>query len=57
MRAIDVLFTKIDELNSNIKLESEIHNKIMLALQIKKIVEIITHIEELKVQCGDGEYV
>lgn len=50
MKAIEILINKIDELNSKIKLENDIDSKVLLALEIKKIIEIIASMQELKNQ-------
>ncbi len=48
MRAIDILFDEIDKLNSQIKLEENTCDRVVLAFEIGKIVEIIRGMEELK---------
>lgn len=48
MKAIDILFAKIDELNSKIKSESDMKTKVFLAAEIKEIIEIISSINELR---------
>ena len=56
MRAIDIMFAEIDRLNTEIKAEENMYNKLSMALQIKKIVEIIYSIEKLRIQSGDNEW-
>ena len=41
MRAIDILFDEIDRINSQIKLEENMDKKVTLALNMRKIVDII----------------
>ena len=53
MKAIDILFKKLDELNSKIKNETETPNKLILLFQIEKTIDIIKNIEELRIKCGD----
>ena len=48
MRAIDILFDEIDKINSQIKEEKDMNNKVILAFEISKIVEIIRGMEELQ---------
>ncbi len=55
MKAIDILLNKIDELNSKIKNEDEMINKLHLVFQIEKIISIIKSVEELRIQSGDKE--
>ena len=57
MRAIDILFDEIDKINSEIKAEENMYKKLSMALQIKKIVEIIYSIEELRMQNGDNVWI
>ena len=57
MRAIDILFSEIDKINSEIKLEKDKHRKVFLVFKIGKIVEIIQKIEELRIQSGADECV
>lgn len=55
MKAMDILLNKIDELNSRIKNEDEMTNKLHLVFQIEKIIQIIRSVEELRIQSGDKE--
>lgn len=55
MKVIDILLNKIDELNSRIKNEDEMTNKLHLVFQIEKIIEIIRSVEALRIQSGDKE--
>ena len=48
MRAIDILFDEIDKINSQIKSEDDTYNKVLLALEIGKIVTIIRGLDELQ---------
>ena len=57
MRAIDILFDEIDKINSEIKVEENMYKKLSMALRIKKIVEIIYSIEELRMQNGDNVWI
>ena len=50
MRAIDILFNEIDKINSQIKLEEVTFKKVLLALKIRKIVDIIEDMEELRLE-------
>ena len=50
MRAIDILFNEIDKINSQIKLEEVTLKKVLLALKIRKIVDIIEDMEELRLE-------
>lgn len=55
MRAIDTLFDEIDKINSQIKIENKMQDKLFLIHQIRKIIEIIDSIEELRIQRGDND--
>ena len=57
MRAIDILFNEIDKINSQIKLEENMHQKVFLAFKMGKIVEIIDEIEKLRIQIGDDKWI
>lgn len=48
MRAIDILFDEIDKLNFQLKNEEDTDNRVMLAFEIGKIVEIIRGMQELQ---------
>lgn len=50
MKAIDILFNEIDKINSQIKNEKDTNKKVTLALNIRKIVDIIEDMEELKLE-------
>lgn len=50
MKAIDILFYEIDKINSQIKKEEDTDKKVTLALNIRKIVDIIEDIEELRLE-------
>lgn len=50
MKAIEILFNRIDELNTQIKEEHDIDNKVLIACEIQKTVEIIWSMHELKNQ-------
>ena len=54
MRAIDILFNEIDKLNSQIKLEEKTYKKILLAMKIRKIIDIIEDMDRLQVDNGSG---
>ena len=58
MRAIDILFNEIDKINSEIKLEKATFKKVLLALRIRKIVDIIEDMDKLQSHNGNEyEYV
>ena len=57
MKAIDILFAEIDKINSQIKKEEDTGKKVSLALNIRKIVDIIEDIEKLRIQCGTNEHI
>ncbi len=57
MRAIDILFDKIDKINSQIKIEKNMQDKISLAFQIGNIVEIIKEIEKIRIQTVNDEWI
>ena len=50
MRAIDILFNEINKINSEIKFEEVTFKKVLLALKIRKIVDIIEDMEELRLE-------
>ena len=50
MKAIDILFNEIDEINSQIKIEEDTDKKVTLALNIRKIVDIFEGLEELRLE-------
>lgn len=54
MRAIDILFDEIDKINSQIKSEKYTFKKVLLALKIKKIVNIIEDMDRLQMDEGYG---
>ena len=54
MRAIDILFNEIDKINSQIKLEEVTYKKVLLALKIRKIVDIIEDMDRLQMDKGCG---
>ena len=54
MRAIDIMFNEIDKINSQIKLEEVTFKKVLLALKIRKIVDIIEDMDRLQIEAGQG---
>lgn len=54
MRAIDILFDEIDKINSEIKSEETTFKKVLLALKIRKIVNIIEDMDRLQMDDGYG---
>ena len=54
MRAIDILLNEIDKINSQIKLEEATYKKVLLALKIRKIVNIIEDMDKLQIEKGQG---
>ena len=54
MRAIDILFNEIDKINSEIKKEEVTFKKVLLALKIRKIVDIIEEMDRLQIDDGSG---
>lgn len=54
MRAIDILFNEIDRINSQIKLEESTYKKVLLALRIRKIINIIEEMDRLQMGNGYG---
>ena len=54
MRAIDILFNEIDKINSEIKSEETTFKKVLLALKIRKIVDIIEDMDRLQMDDGYG---
>ena len=57
MRAIDILFNEIDKINTEIKQEENMHQKVFLAFQMGKIIEIINEIEKMRIQIVDDKWV
>ena len=54
MKAIDIMFDEIDKINSQIKSEEYTYKKVLLALKIRKIVDIIEDMDELQIEDGGG---
>lgn len=54
MKAIDIMFEEIDKINSQIKLEELTYKKVLLALKIRKIVDIIEEMDRLQIDDGYG---
>ena len=54
MKAIDILFNEIDKINSQIKLEKETYKKVILALKIREIINIVEDIDRLQIPDGRG---
>lgn len=49
MRAIDILFNEIDKLNAQIKTEKVTYKRVLLALKIRKIIDIIEEMDRLQI--------
>lgn len=70
MKAMEIIFDRIDEPNAEIKLEGDMREKFVKALEIEQIVKVMRGMEDLRVRaylsspdvhyvigCGDNEYV
>lgn len=70
MKAMEILFDRIDELNAEIKLESDMCQKFIKALEVEQIIKAMKELENLRVGayskhsgvyyipgCGDNEYI
>ncbi len=70
MKAMEILFNRIDELNAEIKFESDMREKLIKALEIEQIVKVMREMENLRVQaylippntnyvigCSENEYI
>lgn len=57
MKAIDIMFDEIDKINSQIKQENTMQDKFLLLHQIRKVIEIIDSIEELRILSGNSEHI
>ena len=54
MRAKDILFDEIDKLNSQIKLEEATFKRVLFALKMRKIIDIIEDMDKLQIDDGCG---
>lgn len=56
MRAIDILFSKINELNSQIISSNDINKKVSLVIEIKDVADIIKEISMYYFEHDEKEY-
>ena len=57
MRAIDILFDEIDKINTEIKKEEDMYEKLFHVYQIKQIIEIIESIDKQRIQSGADKWI
>lgn len=48
MKAIDILFDRIDELNAEIKTESDTSEKVRKALEIEQVIRAVKELDALR---------